>query len=170
MARVLLISEKTLKENSVINNNVDGMYVLPAIEYSQDAGLQPIIGTKLYNRLMDMVEDGTIGNNEDYKYLLDEYITPFLLNKVTAEIQIPLAFKLRNQGVVQQTGENTYVPSLKDMQYVTQNYENKANFYSNRLSDYLKANRSKYPEYCSVDSSADIPSNKDAYNTGIYLG
>ena len=170
MSKCYLISEKTLKENSVINNNVDGMYVLPAIEYSQDAGLQPIIGTKLYNRLMDMVEDGTIGNNEDYKYLLDEYITPFLLNKVTAEIQIPLAFKLRNQGVVQQTGENTYVPSLKDMQYVTQNYENKANFYGNRLSDYLKANRKKYPEYCSVDSSADMPSNKNAYNTGIYLG
>lgn len=170
MARVFLVSTKTLKENSVINNNVDDMYVLPAIEYSQDASLQPIIGTKLYNRLMDMVEDGTIGNNEDYKYLLDEYITPFLLNKVTAEIQIPLAFKLRNQGVVQQTGENAYVPSLKDLQYVIQNYENKANFYSNRLSDYLKANRKKYQEYCSVDSIADIPSNKNAYNTGLYLG
>ena len=170
MSKCYLISEKTLKENSVINNNVDGMYVLPAIEYSQDAGLQPIIGTKLYNRLMDMVEDGTIGNNEDYKYLLDEYITPFLLNKVTAEIQIPLAFKLRNQGVVQQTGENTYVPSLKDLQYVTQNYENKANFYGNRLSDYLRANRSKYPEYCSVDSSADMPSDNGAYKTGLYLG
>lgn len=170
MAKVLLVSEQTLKKNSVVNNNVDGMYLLPAIEFAQDAGLQPIIGTKLYNRLMDMVEDGTIGNNEDYKCLLDEYITPFLLNKVTAEIQIPLAFKLRNQGVVQQTGENTYVPSLKDLQYVIQNYENKANFYSNRLSDYLKANRKKYPEYCSVDSSADMPSNKNAYNTGIYLG
>lgn len=170
MARVLLISEKTLKENSVINNNVDGMYVLPAIEFSQDAGLQPLIGTKLYSRLMDMVEGGTIGNNNDYKYLLDEYITPFLLNKVTAEIQIPLAFKLRNQGVVQQTGENTYVPSLKDMQYVTQNYENKANFYGNRLSDFLRANRSKYPEYCKIDSCADMPSDSGAYKTGLYLG
>lgn len=170
MARVLLISEKTLKENSVINNNVDGMYVLPAIEFSQDAGLQPLIGTKLYNRLMDMVEDGTIENNDDYKYLLDEYITPFLLNKVTAEIQIPLAFKLRNQGVIQQTGENTYVPSLKDMQFVTQNYENKANFYGNRLSDFLRANRSKYPEYCKIDSCADIPSDSGAYKTGLYLG
>lgn len=170
MARVFLLSIKTLKENSVINNNVDEMYVLPAIEYSQDAGLQPLIGTKLYNRLMDMVEDGTIENNDDYKYLLDEYITPFLLNKVTAEIQIPLAFKLRNQGVVQQTGENTYVPSLKDMQYVTQNYENKANFYGNRLSDFLLANRSKYPEYCKIDSCADMHSDAGAYKTGLYLG
>ena len=170
MARVFLLSIKTLKENSVVNNNVDEMYVLPAIEYSQDAGLQPLIGTKLYNRLMDMVEDGTIENNDDYKYLLDEYITPFLLNKVTAEIQIPLAFKLRNQGVVQQTGENTYVPSLKDMQYVTQNYENKANFYGNRLSDFLRANRSKYPEYCKIDSCADMHSDSGAYKTGLYLG
>ena len=33
MARVFLLSIKTLKENSVVNNNVDEMYVLPAIEY-----------------------------------------------------------------------------------------------------------------------------------------
>lgn len=170
MSKCFLISEATLKKNSVVNNNVDGMYLLPAIEFAQDAGLQPIIGTKLYNKLMDLVEDGSITGATDYKLLLDEYITPYLINKVTADIQIPLAYKLRNQGVVQQTGENTYVPSLKDLQYVVQNYENKANFYSNRLSDYLKANRSKYPEYCSVDSCADMPSNKNAYNTGIYLG
>ena len=134
MARVLLISEKTLKKNSVVNNNVDGMYLLPAIEFAQDAGLQPIIGTKLYNKLMDLVENGSITGSTDYKYLLDEYITPYLINKVTADIQIPLSFKLRNQGVVQQTDTNTYVPSMKDIQYVIQNYENKANFYSNRLN------------------------------------
>lgn len=170
MARVFLVSEATMKKNSVVNNNVDGMYLLTAIEFAQDAGLQPIIGTKLYNKLMDLVENGSITGSTDYKYLLDEYITPYLVNKVTADIQIPLSFKLRNQGVVQQTDANTYVPSMKDIQYVIQNYENKANFYSNRLSDYLRANRSKYPEYCSVDSCADMPSNKDAYNTGIFLG
>ena len=67
MARVLLISEKTLKSNGVINNNVDGMYILPAIDYAQDAGLQPIIGTKLYNKLMDLVADGSIQQETDYK-------------------------------------------------------------------------------------------------------
>lgn len=170
MAKVLLISEVTLKKNSVINNNVDGMYLLPAIEYAQDSGLQPLIGTKLYNKLMDLVEDGSITGNTEYKLLLDEYVTPYLLNKVTADIQIPLAYKMRNQGVVQQTGENTYTPSLKDTQYVIQNYENKANFYGNRLSDYLKANRTKYPEYCSIDSCADMRSDSGAYKTGIYLG
>ena len=116
MARVLLISEKTLKSNGVINNNVDGMYILPAIEYAQDAGLQPIIGTKLYNKLMDLVSDSSIQQETDYKVLLDEYVTPYLLNKVTADIQIPLNYKLRNQGVVQNQADNTIVPTMKDLQ------------------------------------------------------
>ena len=172
MARVFLISIETLKKNSIVNNNVDDMYVLPAIEYSQDCGLQSLIGSKLYNKLMDLVADGSISAdvNSDYKFLLDEYITNYLINKVTANIQIPLAFKLRNQGVVQQTGDNTYVPSLRDTEYVVQHYENQANFYGNRMSAYLIANRCKYPEYCSIDSCADMPSDRNAYNTGIYLG
>ena len=170
MARVLLISEKTLKSNGVINNNVDGMYILPAIEYAQDAGLQPIIGTKLYNKLMDLVSDGSIQQETDYKVLLDEYVTPYLLNKVTADIQIPLNYKLRNQGVVQNQADNTIVPTMKDLQYVIQNYEYKAIFYGNRLSDYLMANKSKFPEYSKVDSSADMHSNPNSYKTNIYLG
>ena len=170
MARVLLISEKTLKSNGVINNNVDGMYILPAIEYAQDAGLQPIIGTKLYNKLMDLVADGSIQQETDYKVLLDEYVTPSLLNKVTADIQIPLNYKLRNQGVVQNQTENTIVPTMKDIQYVIQNYEYKAIFYGNRLSDYLIANKCKFPEYSKVDSSADMHSNPNSYKTNIYLG
>lgn len=170
MAQVYLISEKTLKENSVINNNVDGMYLLPAIMDAQNMGLQPLIGTKLYRKLCDLVEDGSITGETDYKLLLDDYITPYLINKVTADIQIPLAYKVRNQGVVQQTSDNTYVPTLKDLQYVVQNYNNKADFYGNRLSDYLHANHSKYPEYCKTDSGADMPSNSGSYKTGIFLG
>ena len=170
MARVLLISEQTLKSNGVINNNVDGMYILPAIEYAQDAGLQPIIGTKLYNKLMDLVADDSIQQETDYKVLLDEYVTPYLLNKVTADIQIPLNYKLRNQGVVQNQADNTIVPTMKDLQYVIQNYEYKAIFYGNRLSDYLMANKSKFPEYSKVDSSADMHSNPNSYKTNIYLG
>lgn len=170
MARVFLVSEATVKKNSVVNNNVDTLYLLPAIEYAQDNGLQSLIGTKLYNKLMDLVEDGSISGATDYKYLLDEYVTQYLVNKVTADIQIPLSFKVRNQGVVQQTGEGTYVPSMKDIQYVIQHYQNQADFYGNRMSDYLRANRIKYPEYCSIDSCADMQSNKGGYNTGIFLG
>jgi hypothetical protein len=170
MNSVFLISEKTLKSNGVINDNVDNMYICPAIQFAQDSGLQPLIGTKLYQKLMQLVNDDSITGATDYKFLLDEYITPYLLNKVTADIQLPLAYKMRNQGVVQNTTEHSFNSSIRDVQYLIQHYENQANFYANRMSDYLKANRSKYPEYCSVDSCADMPSDSGAYKTGIYLG
>ena len=170
MARVFLLSQKVLKSNSLVNDNVDSSFILPAIEYAQDSGLQTILGTKLYNKLMDLVADGSITGETDYKYLLDEYVTPYLINKVTADIQLPLAYKFRNQGVVQQTGDNTYVPALRDIQYVVQHYNDQATFYANRLRDYLHANHSKYPEYCKIDSCADIHSSNNTYNTGFYLG
>lgn len=170
MSNVFLISEAHIKENSIINNNVDSCYILPAIQTAQDIGIQPIIGTKLYNKIMSLVEEGTITGATDYKVLLDDYIQPYLLNKVVADVQLPLQFKLRNQGVVQNATENTVTTSMRDIQYLIEDYNNKADFYANRLSAYLKANRSKYPEYCSIDSCADMRSNPSAYNTHIYLG
>ncbi len=118
MKEIFLISEQTLKSRTILNNNVDNSYIAPAIRVAQDMGLQPLIGSKLFNKLKDLVATGDIAKDEnsDYKKLLDEYITPFLENKVVADVQLSLVFKLRNQGVVSLTGENVYNPSLRDIQ------------------------------------------------------
>lgn len=165
--KVLLLSEQRLKEDSLINNNVDSMYIFPAIQTAQEIGLQPLLGTKLYNKLLNVVENG---GDELYFDLLDSYVIPYLEMKVMADIQIPLAYKIRNAGLVQNTSENTTLPTLQETQYIVDYYENKANFYANRMSDYLIANSNKYPEYYSCDSIADMHSNRMSYNTGIYLG
>ena len=36
MKNVLLISEATLKKYTLINDNMDGVYILPAIQMAQD--------------------------------------------------------------------------------------------------------------------------------------
>lgn len=172
MRDIYLISAKTIKSSSLINDNVDECYIEPAIVTAQDMGLQPLIGTKLFEKLQSLVLDGngTISGDTDYKYLLDEYIEPYLLNKVTADIQLDLAYKFRNQGVIQSNSEYSNNQSLKDIQLIVENYENKANFYGMRLSKYLLANKAKYPEYFETDSCADMPSNPNAFNKHIYLG
>ena len=53
MNNILLISEKTIKENSLVSNNVDGKYIQNAIRTAQDISLQPIIGEKLFKRLCE---------------------------------------------------------------------------------------------------------------------
>lgn len=165
--KVMLISEKTLKQDSLINDNVDPLYIIPAIQMAQEQGLQSIIGTQLYNRICNDVENNSLTLN--YKYVLDEYITPYLEYKVMADIQIPLNYKFRNLGVDQTVDEKTYQPTLRDTQYLIEYYDNKAKFYSNRLYDYLCANCSKFPEFHKVSSCADLPSNKMSYKTNIVL-
>lgn len=176
MKDILLISEKTIKENSLVNDNIGCEFIVPAIRNSQNLHLQPLIGTMLYDKIKELITpvDGIIPinleENVDYKHLLDEYITPYLIEQVQAEIVIPISFKIRNQGLVQTTSDNTNTSGLRDVQTLKQYYENNANFYGKRMSDYLLANTIKYPEYMSCRDYADMHANNGGYNTGIVLG
>lgn len=164
----MLISEERLKKDSLINNNVDTMYIYPAIQTAQEIGLQSIIGTRLYEKILEIVRTGAEGY-DNYYDLLDNYIIPYLEMKVMSDIQMPLMYKIRNEGIVQQASEYTTLPSMKDAQYMVDFYDNKAKFYANRMSDYLCANRSKFPEYCQHDCS-ELPADRMGYKTNIYLG
>lgn len=151
MANVFLISEQTIKQNSVINDNVESAPIYQAIVTAQDIYLQELIGTKLLNKIKDLVTTGDIETSADYKLLLDDYITPFLTFRVLSDIQFPLAFKNRNLGVVTTGDSNIYNAALKDVQVIAQHYENKASFFATRMSKYLCHNANKYPEYTHCD-------------------
>lgn len=164
---VLLISEKTLKEDSLINNNVDNMYIVPAIQIAQEQALQQLIGTKLYKKICELVSGGNVP--ADYKILLDSYIIPFLEYKVMSDIQIPLSYKFRNLGMNQTSDERTITPSLRDTQYLIEFYDNKAKFYGDRLYDYLCANHKLFPDFRKKENCDDLMANKMSYKTNIVL-
>lgn len=168
MSKVYLISEKTLKTESYINDNVDPAFILPAIITSQDIHLQPLIGTKLYKTLKEKVVNNEVEGI--YKELLDSYIQPFLVNAVMSDIQLPLAYKIRNAGIVQTNNEYVNNNYLSDAEKLAAFYMNKMNFYGIRLSNFLHANSSKIPEYNEVNDCSDMAADSMAFNTGIYLG
>lgn len=145
MNQVLLISEKTVKENSLVSNNVDGKYIQNAIRTAQDISLQPIIGQKLFERLCDGVAHDSLTELETN--LIKDYIQPILLNAVMSDLVLQLTYKFRNMGAIQTTDQNLVLPSLKDLQYIREDYTMKAQFYMGRLSDYLQANCTKFSEY-----------------------
>lgn len=169
--RVFLISEKILKSETIINDNMGSEYIQPAIETSQDIYLQQLIGTELLDKLYDLVENGQIEEeaNLHYKELIDEHVTNYLKYKVLSEIVIPLAYKYRNVGVVQTTHDNIQNTSLRDAQLVANHYDLRANFYADRMSKYLCANSDKFPEYKSMRTSSDYMANSDAYTTNWVL-
>lgn len=171
MSKVLLISDETLKSETIINDNTGSEFLAPAIETSQDIYLQQLIGTELLDKLYDLVITNDIVKGEfaAYKTLLDDYVTNYLKFKVLSEVTIPLAYKYRNVGVVQTTHDNIQSTTLKDAQLVANHYELRATFYAERMSKYLCANAGLYPEYKSTRNGADMMADPDAYNTNWVL-
>lgn len=169
--RVQLVSETTLKKLTLINDNVDVCYIAPAIEKAQDMGLQPLIGTCLFEKLCKLVESGQIGSADNlvYKTLLDDYVTPYLCQRVMADIQVPLFAKIRNAGIVQSQDQQTQQLTKGDVDYIRADYEYNATFYGKRLTEYLCANSTKYPEWKTRRDVSDMPSDAESYNTSIVL-
>lgn len=163
---VLFISENTLKTESDLNDNVDSCYIGPAIKAAQDIGLQTIIGTELYDKLANMIADGSIKNPENlvYKNLMDVFIKPYMINKTIAEIQVPITFKTRNSGLVQTNNENEVNTALSDAKYISKFYNDRADFYGLRIKEYLIDNN--IPEYQICENKNPVK----GFNTGIYLG
>lgn len=168
---IYLISEEILKSEGLIDDNMWGGYLKPAIQLAQDKGLQPLIGGVLYDKMCNLVADGGIRlpENAKYKFLLDEYIIPYLMFQTLAEVSVPISWKFKNQGVVEANTDYTTRPSMKDFQYIIQKYENDAVFYGNRLTDYLSAHCSDYKEY-HKHIAGKMSANKKDYKTGLYLG
>ena len=177
MSIVLLIDETALKRFTVLNDNVDVAYINPSIIKAQDIGLQPLIGTVLYKKLCELVTPA--GNpparpiddaaNVAYKTLLDDYITPYLSNKVLEEVQWALFAKLRNNGIITSQDQQTQQLSIGDCEYLRKKYQYDADFYGRRMTDYLCANSTQYPEWKKRNSVADISADRDAYKTCITL-
>lgn len=146
---VLLISEKVLKSVGLINDNVDGVYLQPAMVLAQEVGLQEIIGTTLLKKLKKLISNNTINDesNSDYKLLLTDYIKNYLIWETTSEIQVPVSFKTTNSGAIQNQDNQKTGVAIKDVEYLKEYYKDKARFFGKLLSDFLCVNSAKYPEF-----------------------
>lgn len=159
--KVYLISEDTLKNETILNDNIGSENLAQAIETSQDIYLQEAIGSMLLDKLYELVENGDV--TEPYKTLIDDYITQYLKYKVLAEIVVPLSYKYRNAGVIQTSGDHYQNSTMRDAVTVQNHYETRANFYHERMTKYLMANANQFPEYRNTRDSADIMADADSY-------
>ena len=101
-ANVLMISEQSFKDFTVASANIDLKNVTQVIKMTQDRYIHPILGSALYDKILDLIVANTIGQagNAVYKTLLDSYITDTLFNYVLGELPMALQYKFVNKGVV----------------------------------------------------------------------
>jgi len=171
MTKVLFCSEKYIKENSGLNDNLFGKSLLPAIREAQDIYLQQIIGETLYKKLIQLVNDDTIGDDENaiYKELLDEYIRSYMLYQTIVQVIPVTNVKLSNYGTT--LSDDQYLVNLSqgDAELIEKHYSIMADFYARRLQEFILNHCEDLKvDVCTCDG---IRANlNNAATTGIFLG
>lgn|SRR5574343_1448253 len=160
MAKTILISETTLKEKSIINDNVDYEMLMPMIEVVQDLYLQKILGTDLFVKLCNDVDAYVTSSTPipvNYKKLLDDYIADYLTWMLSAKSGVVLKFRFMNKGVMEKSSDNSQPISTDDLTSLSKEYENFAQQYGQNLIKYIENNLSLYPEYSTNTGHEDTP-------------
>ena len=169
MSLVLFIDEQTLKDYSIISDNVDFKQLRPEIITVQDLYIQDIVGSGIYNELKTQIQTNTVSANN--QTLLNDYIQPCLMWRVMAESPLALSFKYANKGVVNKTGENSVMPSMPDMDNIIGKYQDRSESYAEKLVNYLIANDTLYPLYLNPGSGVDtVYPRRRSFTTGFAMG
>ena len=166
---VYFISTSYLKTNSTINENVDDKLLKSAIKEAQEIYIRDIIGSGLYDELQTQAFAGTLTANNTT--LLDSYIAPCLKYYTITESMLPMTFKLMNKSVATRQAENATAITIDELTLIEQRFRDKAEYYANRLRDYLRENTNTYPLFLNPGSGFDTirPKNTSFYG-GFYLG
>jgi hypothetical protein len=151
---------------------VDEKLVNPEIMTAQDMFIHPALGTGLYTRLQDGIEDNNLTAQE--QDLLDTYITPALVYYTLAELPMGMSFQFYNKGVIRKTGTDQVEPNVQELIEVANRYRARAEFYANRMMLFVKETASKgqyFQQYINPGTGVDIiHPERQVYASTVYLG
>ena len=167
---ILFISESKLKSSTAVNLNVDVDLLLPFVREAQKLYVETALGTKLTQKLKDLITAGTIGNvgNENYKTLLDEYVGDMLPGYSLYHALPYLRHKIENGNIYNKTSETGNSLSTEEAQSFREEILNTCSYYRERLIDYIRNNLSFFPEY-STNSGADVSPSIENYYSNMNL-
>ena len=166
MAYVLFISEQKLKDSTAINLNVDVNLLLPYVRQAQKLYVEPKLGTDLYEALKSKISAGTLTGAK--KTLVDDYIGDMLPNWAFYHAIPFLRFKIENGNIYSKTSETGTALSTEEAQHLREEVRNTAEYYTERMIEYVTNNLTDFPEY-STNSGAEISPDRNAYYAGMNL-
>lgn len=161
MAEALLVTRKDIVKFTAMNGNVDTDKFIQYIKISQDKHIENYLGTDLMDKIQADIIASTLSG--DYLALVNEWVKPCLIHWAMVEY-LPFAnFTIANKGVFKHTSENAEGVTKEEIDYLLEKERNTAQYYTDRLIDYLSFNAgSKFPEYY-TNNNEDVYPDKDIF-------
>jgi hypothetical protein len=165
MAKALFVSTKDIKRYSIMNGNIDNDKFIQYIEIAQEIHIQNYLGTKLYEKLEDLIIAGTLSANPTYETLLETYIKPMTIHWAQVEYLPYAAYTISNGGVYKHQSETAQSVDKEEVDYLVEQERNVAQHYTRRFIDFMNFNQATYPEYY-LNSNDDMYPDTDSNFTG----
>ena len=163
----LYISSTRIKKDTALGGSVDDNIIMPYILLAQDMFILPVLGTDLDAKLKADIQAGSLSGA--YKTLVETYIQPALVQFAFTELAPFLRLRFVNNSVVvmgdTDTGQSA---TYDDLRPIISRSKDAAEFYRERLIDYIRNNTSSFPEY-STNSGSDLDPTVNNYFAGINL-
>jgi len=167
MAEALLITRKDVVKFTALSGNVDTDKFIQYVKIAQDKHIENYLGTDLLESIQTKIVAGTLSGN--YLTLVNEYVKPCLIHWTMVEMLPFSAYTIANKGVFKHNSENAENASKEEVDYLLEKERNTAQYYTNRLIDYLSFNASsKFPEYF-TNANEEVYPDKDASFEGWVL-
>lgn len=162
-AQVIFIDGTYIKAYSHIDGSVDEQDLLPSIIQAQDSQIQPILGTDLFNKLKTLITTDAVAGN--YDTLLNDYVRMATLKWTLVNFYPYLQGKILNGTIGSRNVDNITALSQAEVGRLVDIERSNAQFYSERLIEYLQNNSSLFPAYNS-NSGADMSPETQTYSEG----
>ena len=161
MAEALLISRKDVVKFTSMNGNIDTDHFIQYVKIAQDKHIENYLGSDLINKIKEDIVASSLSG--DYLSLVNNEVKPALLHWTMVEFLPFSNYTIANKGVYKHTSENSDSVTKEEIDYLIEKERNTAQYYTDRLIDYLTYNASsKFPEYYS-NNNEDVFPDKDLF-------
>lgn len=166
MAEALLITRKDVVKFTAMNGNVDTDNFIQFVKIAQDKHIENYLGTDLLEAIQTKITSSTLTG--DYLTLVNTWVKPCLIHWAMVEYLPFAAYNIANKGIFKHTSENAENASKEEVDFLMEKERDTAQYYTNRLIEYLSFNNSTYPEYNS-NNNEDVSPDKNANFEGWVL-
>jgi len=152
-----------------LDQNIDDDSLNSFILISQNVRMQQALGYQLYTKFIDDITTYGAPQGAQYLFLMNNYIQPASALWAIYEALPSLGFKVTNKAVSQKSSEYGQPSPREDIEYIRQQVSNNAQFYSQRIREYITNYPNDFPEYYQVTGVNRIRAKRNNYFAGLFL-
>ena len=162
---VLLVSEQRMKQWTSLDNNIRIDVLTPSILNAQNLYIQDTLGTSFFDRLKEGVlnDDLTVTESD----FLRDYVGPTLMQYALYMLLPNLKYKMVEKGILNGTSEETQPTTLQELQYLRESTIETAQFYDQRMKEFLWQNPGFFPEWLTWENNGMPANRQTSYFSGL---